>query len=587
MNGTKETKGLIKQLDEELQKPISSKSNLTVSELQNLQHSIDANIQNLNSKNQELANASQQVSFKQLYEAVISVQKSGLEQCPACHTPLSQVTVNPYEHAETELIGLNHLSELQEATKKLDIDINAALQRLSHIINICCSHFTINNIILPLQTSDDSVNHNWWSFIHEELYGGLTGWQYIKDQVKDLENLDKQIDYISEKRGEKQLELKRLRQFRDKTLKLKTQREGILNTKKKAEETIEKFDVENAQLILEVKAEEIDVAKNKEIVNAYSTFVLKLNEYNDSLPVKLIEDLGETVVSLYNAFNRNDGIHYQLADIKLPIKQNQRMEITFANNPDNYFDALHVLSEGHIRCLGLAILTAKNIKEGCPFFIFDDPVNAIDDDHRESIRKTIYEDTYFQDKQIILTCHGEEFFKDIQNQLPVKQAKAVKTISFLPNNTGYNISVDHNCLPRNYIVAAQNHIEKNEIRDALDKSRKALETLTCDKLWPYLNKNGGDSLSIRLRSATEPIPLRTLTEQLKSRIGNNKISAPNKDSVLDALELILGINGNSKEWRYLNKGTHEEANRTEFDRQTVIGIVMALEQIDEAVDASK
>ena len=49
------------------------------------------------------------------------------------------------------------------------------------------------------------------------------------------------------------------------------------------------------------------------------------------------------------------------------------------------------------------------------------------------------------------------------------------------------------------------------------------------------------------------------------------------------LEKLLGINGKSREWRYLNKGTHEEADRAEFDRNMVNEILTALEQLDTAL----
>ncbi len=303
----------------------------------------------------------------------------------------------------------------------------------------------------------------------------------------------------------------------------------------------------------------------------------------------MVADLGETAVQLYNSFNRHDTEFEQLAAIRLPLHQNQRLEISFSNNPNNFFDALHILSEGHIRCIGLAILTAKNMKERCPFLIFDDPVNAIDDDHRESIRKTMFEDEYFKDKQIILACHGEEFFKDIQNLLSVEQAQTIKTVSFLPNNE-QNICVDHNCPPRNYIIAARTHLDKNEKRDALDKCRKALESLVKYKVWRYVNKNGDGNLSLKLRSPKAPIELRNLTEQLKSKIDKAEFTDQNKDAVLKPIELLLGKSGKSgesREWRYLNKGTHEESDRTEFDHQTVNNIVIALEKLDAALANSK
>jgi DNA sulfur modification protein DndD len=308
-----------------------------------------------------------------------------------------------------------------------------------------------------------------------------------------------------------------------------------------------------------------------------------LNAYKNGLPAQLVADLGETVVELYNAFNRNDAEHEKLASIRLPFRQNQRLEISFKKDSDKYFNELHILSEGHIRCVGLAILTAKNLKENCPLFIFDDPVNAIDDDHRESIRKTLFEDSFFTDKQMILACHGEEFLKDIQNLLPAEQARLSKTISFLPKTGESHICVDLNCSPRNYIIAARTHFDKSEIRDALDKSRKALESLTKGKVWRYVNLFGDGNLSIKMRSATAPIQLRNLTEQLKSKIKKKDFSDPNKTCVLNPIQSLLGIDGNSREWRYLNKGTHEEANRAEFERQTVSQIVTTLEELDNAL----
>lgn len=587
LNGSEEKSGLIKELEEGLQKPIGTKSNLMLSELQNLQNAIDTNIKELFNKQQELAKNSQQISFKQLYEAVMQVQKNSPKQCPACHTPLSQVIVNPFEYADTELKNLRHLGDLQDATKKLYKDITVSLKRVLQIIDTCCSCFPENNKLSAYQIADDKTTIEWWNYLHQELSDGSTAWQHMENQVNNLEDLDKQVTQIIDKRNEKQNELKRLREFEQKIIILQARRKTINSTIKRAKEAIEKFDIENAQLISDVIAEKNIVDQNKKIANAYSDFVNKLNNYKNNLPAKLVSDLGEIVVELYNAFNRHDSMHEQLANIKLPLQQNQKLEISFSNNPNEFFDALHIMSEGHIRCIGLAILTAKNIKEGCPFLIFDDPVNAIDDDHRESIRRTLFDDVYFKDKQIILACHGEEFFKDIQNLLPIEEAKTIKTVSFLPKDSDNNICVYHNCPTRNYIIAARAHLDKNEKRDALDKSRKALESLTSDKVWRYVSKFGDGCLSIKLCFAKAPIELRNLTEQLKSKISKQNFSDPNRDTVLKPIESLLGIDGASREWSYLNKGTHEEVDRTEFDRQIVCDIVTALEQLDAAIAASK
>ena len=552
LNGSDEKKGLIENLQDELQKPITTKSNLTTTQLETLKKSIEANVREQDTKRAEQSKLSQQISFKQLYEAISQLKESGREHCPACQTPLAQATVNPFVHAEVELKTLQHLSHLEEALKKIKTEIEVSLSKLSEIIKACCLHITEKN---PL-SMEKVATIDYWNSPHQKLDNGITLWEHLEAQVKQLEDDDQKIDKATIERDKKQAELKRLGEFAKTVLKLQTRRETANNSKKKAEDEIKKFNTENAKLIIDVEAEKAIVTQNQVIANAYAAFVQALNIYKNSLPEQLVADLGETVVQLYNAFNRNDAEHEKLAKIILPLFPNQRLQISFKKNPDEYFDALCILSEGHIRCVGLAILTAKNIKENCPLLIFDDPVNAIDEEHRESIRKTLFEDPFFNDKQIILACHGEEFFKDIQNLLSTEKARKCKQVSFLPKNGGIDIRVNLNCSSRNYILTAREHYDRNEIRDALGKSRQALEFLTIEKVWSYLNKHGGSSLSIQMSSVKSPIGLRNLTEQLSSKIDQATFQDTNKANVLDPMKLLLGINGDSMEWRYSPRKTN-------------------------------
>jgi hypothetical protein len=126
-------------------------------------------------------------------------------------------------------------------------------------------------------------------------------------------------------------------------------------------------------------------------------------------------------------------------------------------------------------------------------------------------------------------------------------------------------------------------MNRNEVRDALAKSRQALEALTKDKIWRYVSKHGDGNLSLKFRSASSPIELRGLTEQLRSKIGKGDFADQNKARVHDPIDQLLSRSGDSREWRYLNKGTHEENDRSEFDRQTVELIISSLEQIDAAL----
>ena len=112
------------------------------------------------------------------------------------------------------------------------------------------------------------------------------------------------------------------------------------------------------------------------------------------------------------------------------MAENGKIEVEFAGEPGARYDALIVFSEGHIKCLGLAILLAKNLAQGCPVVIFDDVVNAIDDDHRDGIWRTFFEDGLLHGKQVILTSHAEEFLHRIQQELGVRRAAPLSATSF-------------------------------------------------------------------------------------------------------------------------------------------------------------
>ncbi|WP_297807360.1 AAA family ATPase [uncultured Methylophaga sp.] len=585
LNGSDEAPGRIELLENELQQPAMTRSNLASVSLETLGNTITTTIQELTIKQRELAAASLQVSFKQLYETVLQLEQSSPSECPACKTPLSEANVNPYTHAGQELQKLQKLALTQQDTMRLEQSTRQSLFQVSQIINTCLKYLPQNNPLKPYEIEGNGQpGIEWWNSLLCRMADGYTPWQHLAGQVKHLEDNDKKLDQATAQKSHKLDELNRLREYSHQITVLQTRRQTANTTISSAQKLIDNFQNKNAQLIADVEAEKALISRNQSIASAYASFVRKLSNYNNNLPSQLVADLGERVVTLYNAFNRNDSNSEQLANVTLPLTQNERLQIAFCNNPHQNYDALHVLSEGHIRCLGLAILLAKNLKENAPVLIFDDPVNAIDDDHRESIRRTLFEDHYFSHKQILLTCHGEEFFKDIQTLLPAQEARLVKLFSFLPRLEEPHIRIDFNCAPRNYILAARGHINHNEIREALTKSRQALESLAKVKVWRYVTKYGDGNLSLKLRSPSAPIDLRNLTEQLRSKIGKQEFSAPNKEAVFTPIDTLLGFSGDSREWRYLNKGTHEENDRTEFDRHTVEAIISALEDIDVALE---
>jgi len=585
LNGNEQKTGLIEELEQDLIKPIATKANQTLVALHSLQNTIDSDILVLKSKQQKLSEYSQQVSFKQLYEAVLQVKGNSLDHCPACNTLITQVKVNPYTYADIELKKLQHLGQLQDEVKNVNEDLATSLTKMAQIVSICCKHFPEDNLLSEIQIIEgDTATIDWWKFLFHPLKNDLTPWQSIEHQIGELEKLDKEIDKAVAQKLEKQAELKRLRDYSEGLIKLQTRKETTDKAKKKAIEAIENFSSENAQLIAEVNSEKDLVARNQLITSAYVEFVRKINSYKDGLPALLVADLGSLVVELYNAYNRHDSDSEKLAEVSLPLHPNDRLEISFKSNPEIFFDALHILSEGHIRCIGLAILTAKNLKENCPFLVFDDPINAIDDEHRQSIRETLFIDEYFKTKQLLIAVHGEEFFNRTHQIIGSEASLKAQSYLFSPKKDQH-INVNSLRSPKNYVSAARDLYNTGEYRDSLMSARRAVENL-CEKAWYHYVKHCDKSdspISVSRRSPNQPWDLRALADNLKSKFSKSKANIPNKDDIISAFTILLGTDATQPPWIYYNKGTHDETDLPEFEASIINSIVSALESLDTAL----
>jgi hypothetical protein len=266
--------------------------------------------------------------------------------------------------------------------------------------------------------------------------------------------------------------------------------------------------------------------------------------------------------------------------LHLPITGEHVIEICFRGNPNVKVDALRVLSEGHIRCLGLSIILAKSMSIESPLIVFDDAINAIDHDHRRGIRETIFESEHFANTQIIITCHSHEFIKDIQQSLPVAMREDSSLCVFKHHSGNYQPRVNSNVASRNYVEIARRSRDEMNDRGALDASRKAIEMLAY-KIWRWLISHGHGIISLPLAGPTVEPSLRNLCEALRKKIASEQAFVhANKPHILVVLDTILGIPEQNLIWVYLNKGTHEEADRDDFDSACVESIVTMIETLD-------
>jgi DNA repair exonuclease SbcCD ATPase subunit len=196
LSGDALTQGRILLLDSELQQPIPPKASVSRAALEHLGNEADATVKELRQKQQQLTDASQQVSFKQLYEAVTQVQISSPEACPACKTPLQQVVTNPYLHAGQELAKLHQLVALQQNVTQLEQRAQQKIFSISQILNTCLQFYTQNNPLKALQLINAQPSLPWWDSLLGKLPDNNTGWQHLLAQVQQLEVNDKKTDEV-------------------------------------------------------------------------------------------------------------------------------------------------------------------------------------------------------------------------------------------------------------------------------------------------------------------------------------------------------------------------------------------------------
>ncbi|MGY2959892.1 energy-coupling factor transporter ATP-binding protein EcfA2 [Pseudomonas sp. TE36184] len=533
----------------------------------------------LSAAKQQLAARAEDVSYTHLYEAVLQLN-DGANSCPACGTDLGNVAQNPFEKAQVGLQQLAELAAIEQKKVQHDQALTSVLHELlvamssaiRALVAVSPEELRVANLPLLPPTSAGEWLKPW-------LDNNQHAWRTLLNLVAAIEKKDTESHLILGQRQSLAQERERLDGYRSEIERCKTIRATSLQAVLDAQNEVAQFEVANHELVAEVATEAQQIAHHKMIKDSYDGFLEALRQYLDGLPALLLQGLGQRARNLYNSFNRDDPPAELLHALWLPLAENGKIEIEFSAEPGVRYDALVILSEGHIKCLGLAILLAKNIDQGCPVVIFDDVVNAIDDEHRNGIWRTFFEDDLLGGKQVILTSHAEEFLHRIQQELGVQRAQLIKVYKFLPREGEHHLRVDADPPTKNYVLLAQASLAAEEKRDALRHSRPAIESLT-DRLWTWLGKRGDGRLELKLSGPRANWELNNKCVKLRGALGRMPNPHPAMPAVVAALDDLLGINGGSIEWSYLNGGTHDAQRDNEFDRAAVRRIIDAATALD-------
>lgn len=529
-----------------------------------------------------------QLSLRDLYAAILSNREKFGNECPACASELYRdgrlaVPVDPYGNAEGKLKHFDAALRAEGRIKEIRDALNAGWRDLlSKIATLSTSAAAVGFVGAPEVSSFCAQASDVKDAAGIEIFlRAVPGKRELLQALMDA-TVTHNEKVEQSKAAIKKLEDDNLLIAKDLVEIVAVSTLVAANTKSETESTqaIEKFNRENEELIRAAETEKPGIARNLSYSIAYDSLREKLLTYNAGLPLALAADLNEKTLKFYNEINKNDHPSDRLKSLMLPTAAGGRIEIEFENG--DRCDALQVLSEGHIRCLGLAILLAKITRDRLPFLIFDDVVNSIDDEHRSAIIDLILNPEEVGKRQLIVTTHGEDFVKRLENAVPMKKYdETVTRIDFLVPFAAKKITVKLDS-PRHYLTVATRSYGEGRIRDCLSYVRKAFEE-ELNRLWKKIaNKRLSAQISVGMRGPGDP-DLMSLATGLHQFLERKDVTV--FKGAVPHLGEILGYGEKHKvEWNALNKGTHEEDREEEFDAVIVRQMLETVIKLDEAIE---
>lgn len=522
-------------------------------------------------KRNEIANKTLEVNYKQLYETISMLDQT--DECPACGTPINKTERNPYSFAKKKLDEYKEIDEIKQIIHGKSVESKALIDEVSVL-------FDANRDMMGVLAIDTSILEKVAISDIEKYEESVKQWYELSKAIDTISNgdIEESIREYNESATQKNTvyfkEVDELKKQEKTLVTLAAQlseKEKLVNDSKVF---IDEFDKKSSSILKIIAEEKKRAEYNKRIMEAYQKVIGNLYEYVDGLPELIARDLEDKIVEYYNIINMDDADFEMLSNISLPVGDSSKMVLTFRDGSKS--DALQVLSEGHIKILGLSILLAKAIKDKLSFIIFDDIVNAIDDDHRNGVADLIMKHSDFKDVQIILSTHGEQFVLKLKNKLGAARSnKDAVVYKFLPADSlqerGVVVKYSDAKTP---IEAAQKEYDSNDLKDAAQKCRQAMESISYN-LWNKISKTQNGLLSVALRNPKSEPELSAIVDAL--------IKKCSEISGMEGITEDLNAIKQQDNWRVLNKGAHFEEDQQEFERVDVKNVLRILTALDDKI----
>lgn len=361
-----------------------------------------------------------EVNYRAVFEALEAIELQSEGACPACLTPFDKVTVNPFERAREQIKALGALEALKQSKLRNDTRIALWASRVATGISAVKGNVYAD---VPCALEMDELEAVLAKFHaatdRSEMAPSVLD-SFLKLCAKHADQIEAYLVTCERKcREVGQAEAKAAR-LEARVMQLKVIDDSLkqlFDRKTHAESEFKAGNSQMADLVRKKAALLNDAVDNsrfnrllQEMEVEYRTLYRDLLDYKLELEKARITGIEAKAAEYYRAINNHDDDHEQIAALSFD-RQADRYRIKITNVDGSLLDAFAVLSEGHLRALGLSILLAMAEKNNLPLIVFDDVVNAIDTDHRSNIIDLFFSDAYLRRVQMVVTTHDRLFWE--------------------------------------------------------------------------------------------------------------------------------------------------------------------------------
>jgi DNA sulfur modification protein DndD len=371
--------------------------------------------------NQYLENAGN-INYQAIFSAIKNLYEldGDSEYCPACLTPVLETKINPFHRATAELEKLHFLSKIQSNEQALNIRlvkcgsfIGEIVKALDMNVSTGVEHdFEISALRDALENFNVATDRSATSIKLIEEY--LAVYRAMPDQVEKYVLLceEKELEKIAfnEKKVALEKQITTLQAIIERLLEISNEKNQYIESIKVERINLTRLHARYKKLWIDSDSYKKYNSLLDNVTLAYKDLYQDLMGFKVDLESQRLAGIETKAAQYYQQINTHDEDHEKIKSLNFE-KQSDGYRIIITTLLDEHLDAFSVLSEGHLRALGLSILLAMAEKNQLPIIVFDDVVNAIDSDHRSNIINLIFSDDYLRKVQMIITTHDRLFWE--------------------------------------------------------------------------------------------------------------------------------------------------------------------------------